>query len=94
MRSDHEARRAFKVHGRVQGVGFRWWAQRQARALGLRGTVRNCADGTVEIAFAGDGESVAEMCALLQTGPAASTVTRLEEFEPPSGLPPDFRIDL
>ena len=94
MGVDHEARKAFKVHGRVQGVGFRWWAQRRARGLGLRGSVRNCADGTVEIAFAGDADSVAEMCATLQVGPSASIVTRLEELEPPAWFPADFRIDV
>lgn len=95
MCSNRESRNAaFKVHGRVQGVGFRWWAQRQARALGLRGTVRNCADGTVEIAFTGGRESVAEMCARLQFGPRGAHVTELEELEPPDQFPGDFRIGL
>ena len=94
MRGQREVVKAFKVHGRVQGVGFRWWAQRQARALGLRGTVRNCADGTVEIAFTGDGESVAEMSARLAVGPGGAHVTGLEEQEPPDRFPGDFRIEL
>ena len=92
MCSDHESRKAFKVHGRVQGVGFRWWAQHQARALGLRGTVRNCADGTVEIAFTGDSESVAEMIARLQFGPSAAHILELEELKAPDQFPGDFRI--
>ena len=94
MHSQHESSKAFKVHGRVQGVGFRWWAQRQARTLGLRGTVRNCADGTVEIAFAGANDSVAEMCARLLSGPSGAQVSRLEDQEHPAELPYDFRIDL
>ncbi|MEE9133587.1 MAG: acylphosphatase [Gemmatimonadota bacterium] len=92
MCADQEAKKAFKVHGRVQGVGFRWWAQHQARSLGLRGTVRNCADGAVEIAFAGGGEAVEEMRRRLETGPPASYVVSLEELEPPERFPPDFQI--
>ena len=37
------------VRGRVQGVGFRYWVLEQARAQGLKGWVRNCPDGTVEV---------------------------------------------
>ena len=79
MSADREMSRAFKVHGRVQGVGFRWWAQHQARRLGLRGTVRNCRDGTVEIALAGKPEVVDEMLVLLREGPPGARVTKLEE---------------
>ncbi len=94
MHSHFQTGKAFKVHGRVQGVGFRWWAQRQARALGLRGSVRNCADGTVDIAFAGTRDSVAEMCARLRSGPTAAYVSKLEDLDLPDELPGDFRIDL
>lgn len=45
------------VRGRVQGVGFRWMAARLARSFGLAGTVRNRADGAVEIHAWGDPES-------------------------------------
>jgi acylphosphatase len=92
MCAENEACKAFKVHGRVQGVGFRWWAQHQARVLELRGIVRNCADGTVEIAFAGTQESVKEMCVRLKDGPGSATVTELLELDPPGRLPADFRI--
>jgi len=94
MCPSQESRKAFRVHGRVQGVGFRWWAQRQAQALRLRGTVRNCADGTVEIAFAGAPDSVVEMCARLRHGPGAAHVRELEELDPPDQFPADFRIGL
>jgi acylphosphatase len=84
--------RAFKVHGRVQGVGFRWWVQRRAQGLGLRGTVRNCHDGTVEIAIAGSIDATDEMRRLLERGPSSARVERLEELPPPGELPEDFLI--
>ncbi len=46
------------VTGRVQGVGFRWWAQNTARALGLAGEVRNLPDGDVEISAQGEPDAV------------------------------------
>lgn len=46
------------VSGRVQGVGFRWWTQNTARALGLAGSVRNLPDGRVEIFAQGDPDAV------------------------------------
>ena len=91
--SDPEQIRAFKVHGRVQGVGFRWWAQHRARHLGLRGLVRNCRDGTVEIAFAGPAAATDEMRQLLEAGPPHGSVVDLEEITPPEHLPQDFVID-
>lgn len=92
MSVDHETRKAFKVHGIVQGVGFRWWAQREGRRLGLRGSVRNCSDGTVEIAFGGAPDRVSEMEFRLQQGPPAAHVARLEELAAPEGLPDGFEI--
>ena len=84
--------RAFRVHGYVQGVGFRFWAQHQGRALGLRGTVRNCSDGTVEIAFTGTKEAVEEMVQRLGAGPPAARVAELEELAPPDQFPDSFAI--
>lgn len=46
------------VDGIVQGVGFRWWGQTVARELGLTGTIRNLADGRVEVHAQGDEASV------------------------------------
>ncbi len=89
-----EQRRALRVHGRVQGVGFRWWALRQARSLGLRGRVRNRPDGTVEVAMAGPPAAVEEMVRRLAVGPPAARVQRLEELPAPAELPDDFEIGL
>ncbi len=90
--TDSQVRRAIKVHGRVQGVGFRWWAQRQARSLGLRGSVRNCWDGTVEVVLAGPANAVQQMMERLEDGPPAAHVVRLEELPPPERVPEDFLI--
>ncbi len=90
--SDTEVRKAYKVHGRVQGVGFRWWAQRQARSLGLRGSVRNCVDGTVDVVLAGSASAVLQMKEWLEEGPPAARVVRLEELTPPQRVPDGFEI--
>lgn len=92
MSTSEEIRKAYKVHGRVQGVGFRWWAQYEGRRLGLRGHVRNCPDGTVEVAFAGPRVAVETMSQQLRVGPSAATVLELEELPAPAQLPDDFRI--
>lgn len=92
MCAHQEISKAFKVHGVVQGVGFRFWAHREGRRLALRGIVRNCYDGTVEIAFAGSPDAVEEMSERLRIGPPAAHVIRLEELPPPDELPRDFQI--
>ena len=63
-----------RIEGRVQGVGFRYWTEREARSLGLDGWVRNRLDGTVEAAFSGPLEAVADMIAVCGTGPAYADV--------------------
>lgn len=50
-----------RVEGHVQGVGFRWWASGQARALGLHGSAENQYDGSVLIDAQGDPEAVGRM---------------------------------
>jgi acylphosphatase len=76
--------RAFRiwVSGRVQGVGFRWFARQAAREVGeLAGRVRNLADGRVEIEVAGDEARLATFRALLRQGPPGARVAGLEEQE-------------
>nr|PZN91963.1 MAG: acylphosphatase [bacterium] len=88
-----ETRRAFRIHGRVQGVGFRMWTYRTASELGLRGTVRNMPDGTVEVVAAGPLEALDRLRTLLHEGPPAAEVARVDETEPPAGdLPAGFEI--
>jgi acylphosphatase len=57
------------VKGRVQGVGFRWWARARALELGLAGSATNLADGRVEVVAEGPEEACRRLLALLPTGP-------------------------
>jgi acylphosphatase len=72
------------VKGRVQGVGFRWFVQREAAQLGLRGWVRNTPEGDVEVLAAGTQEQLRELHASLQRGSRGSRVDRIEESERPA----------
>jgi acylphosphatase len=78
-----EGNRALRlwVSGRVQGVGFRWFAKRAAQELGLAGRVRNLPDGRVEAAAAGGAEALDAFRSRLRQGPPGSWVTHLEEEE-------------
>lgn len=62
------------VSGYVQGVGFRHWAVREARFLGLTGWVRNLADGTVEVTAEGDRASLTAFLGELRRGPSYADV--------------------
>lgn len=67
------------VHGRVQGVGFRWFVVRNAEALGVGGTVRNRPDGAVEaILRSADAADVDSLIQRIRQGPPASRVERVE----------------
>ena len=63
-----------RISGRVQGVGYRAWAVRTAARLGVRGWVRNRADGTVEALIIGDAPALAAMVEACRQGPRAATV--------------------
>jgi len=76
------AEAGFRVTGRVQGVGFRWWTRAQALRLGLAGTVRNAGDGSVEVQARGPDPAVAELERLLNQGPPHARVRAVERFEP------------
>jgi acylphosphatase len=62
------------ISGGVQGVGFRAFVERQAKALALDGWVRNLRDGTVEAVIAGRNADVHTMLDLLQHGPPSAHV--------------------
>jgi len=67
-----------RVHGRVQGVSFRYYTQSQAVRLGLRGWVRNKQDGSVEVCFAGSENQITMMKQWLQQGPSYARVELVE----------------
>ena len=64
------------VHGRVQGVSYRYHTQRCATELGLTGYVRNEWDGTVQVVAEGSRQAVQELLAFLHVGPRAALVTQ------------------
>ncbi|HZQ21172.1 MAG TPA: acylphosphatase [Terriglobales bacterium] len=84
----------FIVRGRVQGVGFRWFVEREARTLGIAGWVRNRADGTVEVLAIGSKEQLSNLHSRLRQGPRAARVdeVEVEEAQPVEGLG-TFRIE-
>jgi len=70
--------RGYRIEGRVQGVGFRWWTRQMATQLGLRGTVRNCSDGSVELRVAGAMAELEELESRLGQGPPPARVDAVE----------------
>jgi acylphosphatase len=85
--------RGFRVTGRVQGVGFRWSAARVAEAMGLKGAIRNAADGTVEVSAEGSPESLDRFARWLADGPRGAVVERVEATSPHLPIPEGgFRI--
>jgi acylphosphatase len=88
-----EARRVrVRIAGRVQGVGFRYWTEEEARELGLTGWVRNRRDGSVEALFSGAAGSVAEMLRRCHAGPAAAVVSSVEVLEEGGEEPGGFEV--
>ena len=77
----HLLAKTYRVRGRVQGVGFRWFVEREAQTLGLAGWVRNRSDGTVEVLAQGTREQLFALRSKLQEGPRASRVDEVEEVE-------------
>jgi len=67
------------IRGRVQGVGYRAWTERQALARGLEGWVRNRRDGSVEAAFSGPDEIVDAMLEACRRGPPSARVDAIDD---------------
>lgn len=79
------------IHGRVQGVGFRMWAEREAQVMRLRGWIRNEPNGSVTALVGGPEEVVARMIELFWSGPPGAAVTSVEtQPVSPTDLPPGF----
>ena len=84
----------YLVRGRVQGVGFRWFVEREAHMLGIAGWVRNNHDGSVEVLAQGTSDQLSGLHSRLREGPRAARVDAVEvsEATPVSGLS-SFRIE-
>lgn len=88
-----ECRLSARVMGRVQGVGFRLWARRQAQALGLRGYVRNLPDGAVEVIAEGPRALLDQLLDVLRRGPPGAQVRAVETtWGEADGAFSDFRV--
>jgi len=71
------------AHGRVQGVGFRYFVRHVANRLGLEGDVRNCPDSTVEIVVEGDAGKIAEFVKQVEKGPSLARVVKVDVSDIP-----------
>lgn len=86
--------RKFLIHGEVQGVGYRFFAQRAAARHQVLGHIRNCPNGTVEAVAEGSVGDVEEFKKDLVTGPEWARVEQVEEIDlEPTGLYSSFRIE-
>ena len=83
--------RHLRIAGRVQGVGFRLYMQREARSHGITGWVRNRLDGTVEAVVQGVPEAVDAMIEHARRGPPGAAVSELKVSEA-IGDYPDFAM--
>jgi acylphosphatase len=88
------AARRYVIAGRVQGVGFRFFARDAARLDGIRGLVRNLDDGTVEIYAEGDADALLRFERAVRRGPRGARVDDvLVEPAPPGAGGTDFHIE-
>jgi acylphosphatase len=77
--------RRYLIGGRVQGVGFRYFAEDVARREGVQGWVQNLPDGRVEAAAEGDAEAVERFERAIRHGPRGARVDSVEVFDEPAG---------
>lgn len=81
------------IGGRVQGVGFRYYAEREARRLDLTGWVRNRPDGDVELTAEGDDDALHRLLEWCNQGPPSAAVDHVQaSWSPALGEFADFRI--
>ena len=86
--ADEVIRRRVVVRGKVQGVGFRYYANAEAARLGVAGFVRNLSDGSVEVEVEGERDAVASLVDWARTGPPSASVESAEVTErEPAGTP-------
>jgi acylphosphatase len=75
--------RLYRVRGRVQGVGFRYFVEHTANSLGVSGWVRNRDDGDVEVYASGNAAQLSELAGMLWKGPRWAEVRGVDESEAP-----------
>jgi acylphosphatase len=86
--------RILHIHGKVQGVGYRFFATRVARRLGLKGNIQNLRNGSVEARVEGEKETIDEWVEELREGPRYAEVTRIDqETREFTGTLPDFDVE-
>ena len=71
--------RVIRIHGKVQGVGYRFFATRVARRLGLKGTIQNNRDGTVDAVVEGEKNVIDDWIEELKEGPRYAEVTKIDQ---------------
>ena len=74
-----KAAKRWFVRGNVQGVGFRYFVQHKAAALGVSGWARNLDDGRVEVYAVGSDQQLSDLAAALHLGPRMAEVRTVEE---------------
>jgi acylphosphatase len=79
--NERDSARRWFISGRVQGVGFRFFVEKNARLLGVRGWVRNEDDGRVQVYATGTPDQLHQLAALLNLGPRMAEVRGVEEQE-------------
>lgn len=85
--------RLIQIHGKVQGVGYRFFATRVARRMGLKGWIQNMRDGSVEAAVEGEKQAIDEWLEELKEGPRYAEVTSIDqETKEFSGRLADFDV--
>lgn len=86
--------RRYIVTGRVQGVGFRWFVEKEAREIGVSGWVRNTDDGSVEVLASGTSDQLERLRKALKQGPRAARVDEVQEVAvEQEHSDPSFRIE-
>jgi acylphosphatase len=79
--SDQTQAKLYRVRGRVQGVGFRYFVEHSAKALAIRGWVRNVDDGSVEVYAFGTAAQLSDLAGLLWRGPRWAEVRGVDESD-------------
>lgn len=92
MPQDVETAKRYVIRGRVQGVGYRFFVERHAQRIGLRGYAKNLGDGTVEVIAAGGCSALEELEGLMRQGPRLALVAGVEAQEAPMEEYRQFRV--